>query len=149
MSTEKKIIVSEELATAYSRAKRVSIEEAYRCLEENFRKEAEQVDLQQQYHVLIKAFRDMSPKLNGVVMRESDLYNKIESLRIQVLGLQSQVGAFNERLDFEREVYKKSMIILNGIVEEDKKTMARLQALENRQPLYVRTWNKIKCWLNL
>lgn len=147
MST--KIEVNEELVQHYSRIKGVSLEEARKKLEENFIKEAESVDLRQQYGVLIKAFRDMSPKLNGVVMRETDIQNEMKELRSRFRSLEYKFDKLNERLDFERDVYKKSMAILTGIVEEDKKTMARLAALESRhQPLYLRIWNKIKCWLN-
>mgnify|MGYP001562462794 CR=1 FL=1 len=148
MSTGNKIVVSEELAQNYARIKNVSMEEAYRKLEENFTKEAEEIDLRQQYGVLIKAFRDMSPKLNGVVMRESDIALRIQQVESKVLGFQGQINLLKDRLDFERDIYKKSMEILNGIVEEDKKTMVRIASLESRQSLPFKIWNKIKCLLS-
>lgn len=146
MST--KIEVSEDLAKAYARAKGVSLEEAYQKLEDNFKKEADQIDLRQQYHVLIKAFREMSPKLAGVVVRENDNVLLMRQLKGEISSLRSYVSSLEERLDFERKAYAKSLKILNGIVEEDKKTIARIKALEDAQlPLYKRIWNKIKCLL--
>ena len=143
------IQVDKELAEQYARVKNVSLEEAYKKLEENMVKEAVEVDLRQQYQVLINAFRKMSPQLNGVVLRESDTALKISELKNEVHRLNTANEELNNRLTFERETYKKSMELLNGIVGEDSKTMARIAALEaSSVPLYKRIWNRIKCLLN-
>lgn len=142
MSSNPKIIVDEELIHSYSMVKNVSLEEARRKLEENFISEAS-VDLRQQMTTLMNAFRKMSPQLNGVVIRESDTALKINSLGNEINKLQ-------HRLDAEREIFKQSIQILNGIVEEDKKTIARITALEAAQiPFYLKFWNGIKCLLKL
>jgi len=130
-SLSEKIEVSEELAQEYALAKKVSIEEAHDKLKENFKKEAESVDLKQQYHVLIKAFRSMSPQLNGVVMREMDVVNNVAALANKVSKLEYTVHTLHERLDFERDLFKKAMQLLNT----------------RNQPLYARIWNRIKCLL--
>lgn len=148
MSEDKKIIVEESLAREYARIKGVPMEVAYKNLEAQFTREAKGVDLEQRYDALIKAFRTMSPQLNGVIMRESEIAARMKSVENTVAGFQWQINALKERLDFERDVYKQSMIILNGIVEEDKKTIARLVALEARiLPLHMKIWNRIKCLL--
>jgi predicted nucleic acid-binding Zn-ribbon protein len=148
MSEQKKIVVEEALAREYARIKQVSLEVAYKDLEAKFTKEAKGVDLEQRYDALIKAFRTMSPQLNGVVMRETDMANSIKALTNKVSMLQYHVEGLEKKLEFEREVYSKSLQILNGIVEEDRKTLARIAALEsNVLPFYTRIWNKIKCWL--
>ena len=146
--SDSKLIIPDDLVREYSRIKQVSFEQARANLEANIRKESEGVDLAQQYQTLIKAFRTMSPQLNGVIMRESEIADRMKNVESTVSGFQLQITALNERLDFERDVYKKSMNLLNGIIEEDKKTMARLAALEAKSsPFYVRAWNKIKCLL--
>lgn len=143
------IQVDKELAEQYARVKNVSLEEAYKKLEENMVKEAVDVDLRQQYQVLINAIRKMSPQLNGVVLRESDVVLKISELKNEVSGLKKANEELNNRLTFERETYKKSMELLNGIVGEDSKTLARIAALEaSSVPLYKRILNRIKCLLN-
>lgn len=147
--SDSKITIPDDLVAEYSRIKRVSIEQARINLENNIKKEAEGVDLAQQYQTLIKAFRTMSPQLNGVVMREAEIAARMKQAEHDVSGLKYQLELFKERLDFEREVYKQSMALLNNIIKEDEKTIARIIALEARKlPLLTRIKNKIKCFLN-
>lgn len=122
MSEENKIIVDEALAKEYARIKDVSLETAYKNLAENFTKEAKGVNLEQQYHTLIKAFRTMSPQLNGVVMREADIQNEMKSIR-------SEFRAIRHQMEEQVEFFRKAIEILN------------------RPPWYKRLWNHIKCLL--
>lgn len=143
-----KIVVDEELVEHYARIKNVPIDEARRKVEENLIKEAS-VDLRQQMTTLMGAFRKMSPQLTGVVQRESDYATGIAQLKNEIKRLDKLNEDLNRRLDFERETYKKSMTLLNGIVQEDAKTQARIAALEaSSVPLYKRILNRIKCLLN-
>ena len=144
---EQNIIVDEELVQNYSRIKGVSLDEARERLKENMIKEAN-VDIRQQMTTLMKAFRSMSPQLAGVMNRESDYANGIKELKSKIRNLEDNNEKLTERLNFEREVYAKAMSLLNGIIKEDAKTMARIAALEaTSEPLYKRVWNRIKCLL--
>jgi hypothetical protein len=148
MADEAKIVVDQELIENYARVKQVSLEEARRKLEENLTKEAS-VDLRQQMTTLMNAFRKMSPQLNGVILRESDVNVKLGQLGNEIAQLTRANEELQKRLDFERETYKKAMILLNNIVAEDTKTLARIAALEaSSVPLYKRILNRIKCLLN-
>lgn len=145
------IVVDPELVKQYARVKNISLDEAQKRLEENLVKEAVDVDLRQQYQVLINAFRKMQPQLQGVVLRESDTAVKFMEVNSKLDGLQKELDAFVNKINFEREVYAKSMKILNDIVQEDSNTMARIKALEDaaNTPLYKKVLNKIKWMLKL
>ena len=57
--------------------------------------------------------------------------------------------AIQKRLDFERDVFSKSMALLNNIIEVDAQTTLRIKELEAAverlsTPLHKRVWNKIK-----
>ncbi len=141
------IIVDEELVQNYSRIKGVSLDEARERLKENMIKEAN-VDIRQQMTTLMNAFRKMSPQLTGVINREGDYANGIAEAKKAMTGLDVKFNKLLDRLDFERETYAKAMVLLNGIIKEDAKTMARIAALEaTSEPLYKRVWNRIKCLL--
>ena len=135
------IVVDEELVKQYARVKGVSLEEAHKKLEENMVKEALEVDLRQQYQVLINAFRKMQPQLQGVVLRESDI-------NMQLLENKKSIQEVVARLEFERETYAKAMGLLNGIVAVDAETNAKIKELEAKvaelsTPFYKRIWNKL------
>lgn len=142
------IVVDPELVKQYARVKNISEEEAHKRLEENLVKEAVDVDLRQQYQVLINAFRKMQPQLMGVVLRETDVNVKFQEVSAKITTLESSFEELVKKLTFEREVYAKSMTLLNGIVAEDEKTQARIKALEDaaNTPLYKKVLNKIK-WM--
>jgi predicted nucleic acid-binding Zn-ribbon protein len=142
------IVVDDELVKHYAKVRNVSEDEARKRLKENMTKEAD-VDLRQQYQVLIQAFRKMSPQLAGVVQREIDYSTGIAQLKNEMRRLEKQFDELNSRLDFERENYKKAMALLNGIVEHDSQLMARITKLEtSNMPFYKRILNRIKCLLN-
>lgn len=135
------IIVDDELAKQYARVKNIPIEEAYKKLEENLVKEALEVDLRQQYQVLMNAFRKMQPQLQGVVLRESDV-------NLQLAQNKNAIQEISNRLTFERETYAKAMELLNGIVAVDAETTAKIKELEAKvaelsTPFYKRIWNKL------
>lgn len=120
---ENKIIVDEALAKEYARIKNVSIETAYRNLETNIRKESEGVDLAQQYATLIKAFRSMSPQLNGVVMREADIQAEMRSIR-------SEFQTIKYQMESQIKLFREAIALM-------------------KQPFYIRVWNRIKCLLKI
>jgi hypothetical protein len=130
MSDESKL-ASDEIVQHYSKTMGIPLEAARERLEARFKKETEGKDLGQQYVLLIKAFREMSPKLNGVVMRESDNIAAIKEVKSIVASLHRDVKDMQERLDFEREVFSTAIKLLN----------------EARVPLHLRLWNRIKCLL--
>ena len=149
MSDQAKIVVDQELVDNYARIKNVSVEEARRKLEENLTKEAS-VDLRQQMTTLMNAFRKMSPQLNGVILRETDTNNRFSQMELRINQLVKANEELQARLDFERNTYKAAMLLLNNIVTEDQKTLARIAALEaSSVPLYKRVLNRIKCLLKL
>ena len=139
--SDSKVIVDQELVNYYARVKNVSLEEARQRLEENLVKEAS-VDLRQQMTTLMNAFRKMSPQLQGVVSREIDYSTGIKNL-------QNQISDLNAKLELHKAVFARAVGILESIVEEDKKTLARIAILEaTRLPFYKRIYNRIKCLLN-
>jgi phosphoglycerate-specific signal transduction histidine kinase len=131
--SDSKVIVSDELVKEYSRIKQVSLEQARANLEANIKKENEGVDLSQQYKTLIQAFRTMSPQLNGVVMRETDMANQVKSLESKVKGLGFELESVNQKLEFQQGIFEEAIRLLS----------------EKAQPLYVRVWNRIKCLLKI
>ena len=142
------IIVPDSLVAEYSRIKGVSLATARSNLEANIKKESEGVDLAQQYQTLIKAFRTMSPQLNGVILRETDTNASISQLKNEIRILKLDAEDLAQKLEFQKDVFARSIGILENIVEEDKKTIARISALEvNHLPLYKRIFNRIKCLL--
>ncbi len=150
MSSEAKteIVIDPELAQNYARIKNVSLEEATERLRENFAKEAN-VDVGQRLIALRNGFAKLQPQVQGLINRETDYANGIAQLKNEVKRLDNLNADLHKRLDFERQVYKQSMHILNGIVEEDAKTQARIAALEaSSVPLLKRIVNRIKCLLN-
>jgi hypothetical protein len=135
------IKIDPELVKQYARVKNISEEEAHKRLEENMVKEAVEVDLRQQYQVLINAFRKMQPQLQGVVLRESDT-------NLKLMDLDNRMKELIAKLEFERETYAKSMKILNDIVKVDHETMERIKKLEDalNTSFYQKVLNKIK-WM--
>ena len=129
--SEESKLANDQIVEYYAKTMHIPMEEARDRLEKKFKKELENKDLGQQYLLLIKAFREMSPKLNGVVMRETDMANSVKALSNKVSGLEYNIHTLNERLDFERDLFKKAISLLN----------------ERNQPLHLRIWNKIKCLL--
>jgi len=141
------IVVDPELAKQYARVKNISIEEAYKRLEENMVKEAVEVDLRQQCQVLMNAFRKMSPQLQGAVLRESETLHMIKQQAIEIAVLRRNIEEMGERLEKERHIYEQSLKVLNNIVTHDATLMARIEALENKKNIFARTLDKIKCLL--
>lgn len=121
MSGTKEIIVEESLAKEYARIKNVSLETAYKNLKEQFTREAKGVDLEQRYDALIKAFRTMSPQLNGVVMREADIQNEMKAIRSEFRMIKAQ-------METQVEIFQEAVRLMN-------------------QPFYTKLWNRIKCLL--
>lgn len=123
------IVVDEALVVEYARIKNVTTDVAREKLKENMIKEA-QVDIRQQMTTLMKAFRDMSPKLQGVISREGDAVNAAKQAMSLAQQVEKQLDELFKRLDFERETYAKALKLLNGIIAEDEKTQARIAKLE-------------------
>lgn len=145
--SDSNIQVTDDMAERYARAKGVSISEAKEKLKANFEAELKDVDARQIYVKLMKAYREMAPKLEGVVLRESDMHNRIKALSSEVSSLKSQLAALEDKLDMHKNTFNKALAVLNDIVKEDSKTLDRIKSLE--QPFYKRIWNKIKCLLKI
>ena len=129
--SDKKIEIPEDLAKAYSRIKNVSLDTARKNLEDNFKKESDNVNLEQQYYALIRAFREMAPKLHGVVLRETDTAHSIKSLTDKTSKLECMIEDLRLRFDVERNIYKGAIQL----------------AIDLNKPFYVKLWNRIKCIL--
>lgn len=104
---------------AYATKLNIDMDTARERLEDNYKKEVEDVDAKEIALKCIKSIREMSPKLMGVVNREIDTVYKIQQIestlsqvRIKLQDLQSlqeEVLNLRNELDTQKRVFKKAV----------------------------------------
>ena len=118
--------LKDEVIRNYAVKVGVNYAEAKARLDENYKKEVEEVDAKEIALKCIKAMRQMSPQLAGVVQREKDWAFKIQTLENVVRDLRTQLEA-------QEEIFRQMISMLN----KQKPKESRFSWI----------WNKLKTFL--
>lgn len=124
--------VTQDLIEAYAKSKNISFSKAEQILKDNFQKE-KVAELRDMIQKSISSFREIYPKVEGVILRESDYSNGIARLNRENILRSTEIKELEDKLELYKKTFNQALAILNNIVKEDDAIRERLRKLEEKK----------------
>lgn len=131
---------------AYAYKTGLDLESAKKRLEDNYKKEVEQTDPKELSLKCIKAIRELSPKINGLVQREGDYSHGIKQNKLDIRKLQDSLS----HLEGQNKALSADLFKLETSQQDLENRMDRLVEIVGKEinkklpkPWYERLFDKI------
>ena len=116
--------IDPSIVQEYAKKYNISHEDALKKLRENYEKEVSKIDNRQLSLRCMRGLREVSPKVAGLEQRQNDLLDR-------TITLENFVNLHSRQISEVHDLLKILKPALDNLI--------------NKEPWYIRLWNKVKC----